>query len=187
MAILREPSPIILPGSRLATPAELLIANLGRPFPWGNLPDDSRAPRLWREHRIGFGGLIHTKWFVTSDGRFGGAPNVPTNLPGSLRASLLIDGGHGSQEENEGYALVFETDEETRVMYRKVQLHALQHVVADGGHVIVSPIEDGLVHVGFVGRCLQCPNAELISFRQLQESVPEYTFRLFPEWEGWKT
>ena len=186
LAIYREPQLEILPNCRQATHAELFSANLGRPFPWGSFPDDTRASILWKEHRIGFGGLVHHNWFVTSDGRFGGASNVPATLPGSLRCSLLIDGGHGSEEENEGYALVYKTDPETRRMYRKVQLHALKHVVADGGHIIVSPTgEDGVVYVGFVGRCQQCPNPELISFKQLCSSVSEYEFRLFPEWENW--
>ena len=185
LSILREPSQQILPGHRLATHAELLAANLGRPFPWGNLPNDLDASRLWKQNRVGFGGLIHQKWFVTSDGRFGGALNVPTTLPGALRCSLLIDGGHGSEEENEGYALIQETDQETRRMYRKVQLHALQHVVADGGHIIVSPVNEGVVRVGFVGRCQKCPNAELISFEQLKANVPDYRFELFSEWKNW--
>ena len=186
LSMLRTPTEHIIDGYRIATHAELLSANLGRPFPWGNLPWDTEASRLWKNHRIGFGGLIHKKWFVTSDGRFGGAPNVPTTLPGSLRCSLLIDGGHGSGEENEGYALVTETDEATRIMYRKVQLHALQHVVADGGHIIVSCVDKtNAVNVGFVGRCQRCPNAELISFKQLKEAVPEYSFYLFEEWRNW--
>ncbi len=185
LSILRSASPEVIPGFRLATHSELLMANLGRPFPWGNLPNDTEASRLWKQSRVGFGGLIHNKWFVTSDGRFGGALNVPTTLPGSLRSSLLIDGGHGSEEENEGYALVQETDEETRRMYRQVQLHALRHVVADGGHIIVSPVKDGYVHAGFVGRCQKCPNAELISFEQLKANVPGYHFELFQEWKNW--
>jgi Fe-S cluster biogenesis protein NfuA len=188
LAILRDPftAGFVLTDYRLATHAELLVANLGRPFPWGNTPHDTFASNLWKKHRIGYGGLVHSHWFVTSDGRFGGGLEVPTSLPGSLRCSLFIDGGEGSEEENEGLALVTETDEETRKMYRKVQLHAHQHVTSDGGHIIVSRInEEGLVHVGFVGRCQKCPNAELISFEQLKASVPDYRFKLFKEWENW--
>ncbi len=186
-SIIRRPMDIMERNYRLATHAELLVANLGRPFPWGNSPDDSSASRLWKTGRIGYGGLYHGEWFVTSDGRFGGARNVPTSLPGSLRCSLFIDGGEGSGEENEGFALVTETDVCTREMYRKVQVHAHQHVTADGGHIIVSPIIDGtaIVYVGFVGRCQKCPNAELISFEQLKASVPGYKFELFPELKNW--
>ncbi len=187
-AILRDPFPVALipEGYQLATSDQLLVANLGRPFPWGNMPDDTWASKLWKKHRIGYGGLRHNEWFVTSDGRFGGALNVPTKLPGSLRCSLFIDGGEGSMEENEGLALVTETDGETRDMYRKVQIHGLQHVVADGGHIIVSRINEvGIVHAGFVGRCQKCPNAELISFEQLKANVTDYRFELFPEWKNW--
>ena len=191
LSIVRRPVPVIQKGFRLATHAELMVANLSRPFPWGNMSNDTEASRLWKNGRIGFGGLCHKKWFVTSDGRFGGALNVPTNLPGSLRCSLLIDGGKGSEEENEGFALVRETDDRTREMFRRVQIHALQHVVADGGHIVVSPVYNRLdgalgARVGFVGRCQKCPNAELISFEQLKEAVPQYTFELFPEWKNWR-
>ncbi|MEZ4104456.1 MAG: hypothetical protein R3B60_04180 [Candidatus Paceibacterota bacterium] len=186
LAILRTPSPTTLDGYRLATHSELLSANLCYPFPWGNLPSDSQASKLWQDHKVGMGGLIHYQWFVTSEGRFGGADNVPKSLPGSLRCSMYLDGGEGSGEENEGFALVTKTDKITQNMYSKVQLHALEHVVADGGHIIVSPVcEDNIVYVGFVGRCLRCPNPEVISFKQLQKAVPDYNFQLFPEWENW--
>ncbi|MCB9810986.1 MAG: hypothetical protein H6779_04890 [Candidatus Nomurabacteria bacterium] len=186
LVILRNPSQTIPDGFRLATHSELLSANLGYPFPWGNLPNDNHAFKLWQNHKVGMGGLVHHQWFVTSDGRFGGADNVPKSLPGSLRCSMYLDGGAGSGEENEGYALVKETDKVTQNMYRGVQLHALEHVVADGGHIIVSPVdEEGVVYVGFVGRCMRCPNPEMISFRQLQKAVPDYYFELFPEWENW--
>jgi len=186
LAIYRKPQQTMPDGCRLATHMELLCANLGRPFPWGNLPNDLKASRLWKEQKVGYGGLIHHDWFVTSDGRFGGADNVPKTLPGVLRCSMLLDGGEGSQEENEGFALVCQTDNATREMYRKVQLHALEHVVADGGHIIVSPIsEDGVVYVGFVGRCQMCPNPEKISFEQLCKAVPKQKFELFTEWKNW--
>ncbi len=185
LAIYRKPQPAISEGGRMATHAELFTANLGKPFPWGTLPHDSNAPLLWKDRRVGYGGLIHHQWFVTSDGRFGGADNVPTTGPGALRNSLLINGGCGSEAENEGYAVVVQTDDATRHMYHKVQLHALAHVAADGGHIIVSPIQNGVVYVGFVGRCQHCPNAKDISFKQLQAALPDFDFKLFLEWENW--
>ncbi len=101
---------------------------------------------------------------------------------------MFLDGGSCSGlEDNEGYALVKDVSEENRNMYRRVQLHSAEHVVADGGAIIVSPIgPDREVYVGFVGRCQSCPNPELISFRQLQSAVPGFNFKLLPEWENWK-
>src|SRR6266481_2895164 len=93
LAILRFPSEEMLSGARLATPQELLVANLGKPFPWGSMPRPETASKLWHEKRIGIGGLIHKKWFVTTEGRFGGALNVPTDGPGALRCCMLLDGG----------------------------------------------------------------------------------------------
>jgi Fe-S cluster biogenesis protein NfuA len=193
LAIFRMPVPdprAIPEVCRRATATELLAANQGYPFPWGRLPQNLNPSRLWAKHRIGIGGLIHDRWFVTRDGRFGGAPNVPETLPGSLRCSMFLDGGkqgNSPLEENEGYAIVHETLEEEQQMYRKVQLFAAEHVVADGGAVIVSPVSrNRTVYVGFVGRCMQCPNAELVSFRQMRAAFPEYNFELFPEWQDWQ-
>ena len=190
LAMCRRPLPRIPEGGRLATGAELLAANLGKPFPWGQLPTPAKASVLWKSHRMGVGGLFHTAWFLTADGRLGGAPNVPETLPGSLRSCLFFDGGLAPEEqgleENEGYAVVMPATRADEAMFRAVQLHAAEHVMADGGSVIVSPIQaDGRVFVGFVGRCQHCPNAELISFRQLQSRLPEYSFELWPEWRGW--
>jgi Fe-S cluster biogenesis protein NfuA len=71
-------------------------------------------------------------------------------------------------------------------MYRRVQLHAAEHISADGGAIIVSPISDGrVVYVGFVGYCQLCPNPELISVRQLRKSVSDYEFVLMDEWQNW--
>lgn len=191
LAFLRFPVKEVPAGCRIATPAELLVANLGYPFPWGTLPEDTHASRLWKEHRIGIGGLVHEKWFITTGGRFGGAANVPTKLPGSLRCCMLLDGGTcpGGQSvaENEGYAVVKETTGKNLQMYRRVQLHAAEHVSADGGAITVSPIasNDSTVYVGFVGRCLSCPNPELISIKQLRFSVAGFNFQLLPEWQNW--
>jgi hypothetical protein len=114
---------------------------------------------------------------------------VPEQIPGSLRHCLLLDGGtdcNSYPAENEGYGVVVDVAPENADMYRKVQLHAAEHVGADGGAVIVSPIgEDGIVCVGFVGRCQTCPSAELISFRQLQATVPQYRLELWPAWKDW--
>jgi len=93
-----------------------------------------------------------------------------------------------------------------------LQLHAAEHVVADRGMLLVSPIDTdestGTAYVGFTGRCLTCPNAEGISFRQakrslqepepqvvelirsyfpeLRKSFKEVTLKLYPEWEHWR-
>ncbi len=188
LAILRRPALAVPEGCRLATPHELFAANQGSPFPWGSYPDSSRANGYWKKHRMGIGGLIHDRWFMTSGGRFGGAPNVPETQPGSLRCCMLLDGGGsvapGRLEENEGYAVVSETTEEDQAMYRRVQLCAAEHVVADGGAIIVSPVyRENTVFVGFVGRCLICPN-QGISIRALQMVVPEYRFEFWSEWQG---
>ena len=209
VAICRTPQPSIPDGAQLASARDVLVANLGYPFPWGSLPEPSAASRLWKEQRIGMGGLRHTAWFVTSDGRVGGAPNVPEKLPGSLRSCLLYEGGGGHEAENEGYAVIRSLAKEDQLLYRRLQLHAAEHVAADRGSLIMSPIgSDKTVHLGFGGRCLQCPSPELISFRQakqavqeqpseelarlirdffpdLQRSFAEYTFVLYPEWRHW--
>lgn len=222
-AINRQPLPLIPDGTRVATADELINANRGYEFPWGNLPTPDKASRLWKEYRIGMGGLFHERWFVTTDGRFGGASNVPETLPGSLRSSLLYDGGkstiEGQLEGNEGFAIISDVPEEDRLLYRRLQLHAAEHIGADGGKLLVSPVsrathledEDGeerRVYIGFTGRCLTCPNPELISLRQaqvslsnepptellkligdyfpeLQRSFADYRLKLYPEWEHW--
>lgn len=188
-ALLRFATQSLPRDCRLASLSEVYAANLGQIFPWGNYPDDSKASRLWRQHRIGYGGLYHHKWFVTQQGRIGGADNVPKQLPGSLRHALIIDGGEsldGQLAENEGYAVVKDVSTDNEDFYRRVQLHAAEHVSADGGFIILSPLYQGnKAYVGFVGRCQSCPNPELISFRQLQKSVSGYDIELFPEWKNW--
>lgn len=219
-ALNRQPLPCVPEGTRVATADELINANRGYEFPWGNLPTPEKASRLWREHRIGMGGLDHHRWFVTKDGRFGGASNVPETLPGSLRSSLLYDGGksavEGQLEGNEGFAIISEVPDEDRLLYRRLQLHAAEHIGADGGKLLISPISRAIhlgsekkrVYIGFTGRCLTCPNPELISLRQaqaslsnelppeltkliqeyfpeLQRSFADYQLVLYPEWQGW--
>ncbi len=192
LAIHRSPTngDLNTPAYRVATARELLTANHGRPFPWGDLswPNPKKTDRLWQQHRIGYGGLVHTDWFVTTEGRFGGAPNVPDTLPGSLRACLLLDGGKTDQlADNEGYAFVRLTNQATRHMYRLVQLWAVEHVKADEGSIIVSPLEEsGKIRVGFCGRCRICPNLELVSFRALQTALPKYNFELWDEFKDWQ-
>jgi hypothetical protein len=190
----RKPADEMLPGTRLASIEELFLANQGYEFPWGRSPDATRASRLWKEQRIGMGGLVFDRWFVTANGRFGGAPNVPATIPATLRNSLLVGGGTNPEdwlEANEGFALIkdvpAESLAENSAMRRAVQVYASQHVAADGGAIITSPIgANNTVHIGFVGRCMFCPNAEIISFQALKAAVPGYDFQLFPEWENWK-
>lgn len=188
IAIARRPLDKVPDDMRMATSPELLAANLGRPFPWGQMPTPASASKLWQEHRIGFGGLYHDQWFITKDGRFGGAENVPKTLPGTLRCGFHYSGGFSDEKaDNEGYAIIRTVAEINQNIYRRVQMHANKHVAADGGHIIVGPIDPqtNIVRVGFVGRCQTCPNAELISFEQLKSAVPEYKFELFDEWKGW--
>lgn len=190
LAIYRHPLPVIPENGQVASGTELLAANRGNPFPWGHLPEPHPHNRQWREHKVGTGGLIHSAWFLTTEGRFGGAPNVPETKPGSLRSCLYLDGGGLSDSdnlaENEGYAIVRKTKGEDKELFRKVTLFSAAHVMADGGAIIMSPLcSDGTVRVGFVGRCQICPNAELISFSQLKKSVSGYNFQLWPEWKNW--
>lgn len=191
LAICRYPVEKIPEYARCASARDLNTANLARPFPWGYSNTPERAGPLWHKYRIGIGGLYHDKWFVTPQGRFGGAANVPTQLPGALRSSFLYDGGLAQARdvlaENEGFAVVKDVAEMNRDLYRRVQMHAGEHVAADGGHIIVGPLDkaQNKAYVGFVGRCQTCPNPELISFRQLQKAVPDYEFELFDEWKNW--
>ena len=189
LAIARRPLSVVPSGMRIATAPELLAANRGNPFPWGHLAEPHVANRHWKNHRVGVGGLIHDRWFVTTGGRFGGAPNVPQTLPGSLRCCMYLDGGgfpDDALSENEGYAVVREVSNADNELFRQVQLYAAKHVMADGGGIVQSPIgADGVVHVGFVGRCQICPNLELISFPQLCATFPQYSFKLWSEWERW--
>lgn len=189
-AILRFAADEMPEGSEfsLATATDLLAANLGHPYPWGHMPNGEDASKMWREQNIGRGGLDFTKWFITQDGRLGGAANVPRKLPGSLRSCLHYDGGQShDMAGNEGYAVIRKVNEINRDIYRAVQMHAAEYVSADGGHITVSPIdpETHEVFIGFAGRCQDCPNPEKISFRQLQASAPEANFKLLPEFKGW--
>jgi hypothetical protein len=189
-ALLRFPADRIPGDAEQASLLEVFSANFGRYFPWGNTPDENTGSRLWQESRIGYGGLYHEKWFVTKDGRIGGARNVPTQLPGVLRKSLFYDGGKAQDNElaeNEGFAIVKNVSDENRDFYRRVQMHAAEHVGADGGAIIVSNLfEENKAFVGFVGRCQFCPNPELISFRQLQKALGDrYQIELYPEWQNW--
>lgn len=185
-AMLRFPADSIPPGARLMSGLELLGAHMSR-FPWGSLPDPSNASLMWRKHRIGVGGLIHDRWFVTNDGRYGGAPNVPQTLPGSLRCDLMLDGGQSERlAENEGYAVIKEVPPENLDLFRRVQGHSGEHVASDAGAIIISPLGPNRhVFVGFVGRCQTCTNPERLSIRALQKAVPQYQFELLPEWKNW--
>lgn len=190
LAILRFPANAIPAGAQLATHFELLAANLGRPFPWGDLPTDERACELWKVHRIGVGGLIHERWFMTSGGRFGGAKNVETDkTDDSLRCYMYLHGGKYNErlKENEGFAVVKKVAEENQQLYREVQFWAAGHAVADGGGVIVCPMNDKQeASVGFAGHCQDCPNFKRISLGSLRKAVPGYHLTLLPEWENLK-
>ena len=88
--------------------------------------------------------------------------------------------------DNEGYAVVKETSFQDQQLYRQLQLYACRFIAADGGALIASPIQtQNKVFVGFVGSCQICPNLELISFPQLQSTIKEYNFELWPEWQNW--
>lgn len=190
LAILRAPAETVPANSRIATPQELFAANQGAPYPWGYLPDSSRASTLWKEHRIGYGGLLHSAWFLTTSGRFGGAPNVAETGPDALRYCMLLHGGEselGTPLENEGYAVIRAIDEEDQLRYRTIQQRAARHVMADGGAIILTQRDaDDISHVGFVGRCMRCPNAEEVSWKALLAAVPEIPLALLPEWKNWR-
>jgi hypothetical protein len=195
-AFARRALPEIPKGARQASFPETALAH-GHPFPWGNLPDLPNPPPFgWEPYRMGPSGIYFDKWFVTTDGRVGGASNVPTHLPGSARSCFLYDGGPGGLggnpnvlAENEGYAVVAPVDDESFELYRVLQHHAARHVVADGGGIILSPFghDRHTVFVGFVGKCLQgCLNMREVSFPQAKAVVEErfgdrYDVRLFPE------
>ncbi len=184
--------PAGLINSRMANQCELIVANQGYPFPWGTKPEasDANTSRIWKEKQIGIGGLVHNAWFVTSDGRVGGAPNVPKTGPGALRHYMYLDGGPSKAgiAENEGFAIVAEiANQSIAEDYRRIQLHAAEHVAGDRGAIIVFPKDGtGVYHVGFVGKCMECPNAELISVRALKHACPGLSIELHPDWKGWK-
>ncbi|MES2408899.1 MAG: hypothetical protein V4509_01190 [Patescibacteria group bacterium] len=176
---------------RLATPCELIVANQGRPFPWGDSPEatPNQTSLLWKEKSIGIGGLIHKDWFVAlGGGRFGGSSNVPKIGPGPLRHYMYVDGGLDPSNilsDNEGFALV--ADVSAYSDYHQIQMHAAEHVVKDRGAIIVFPKdESGVHHVGFVGRCMTCPKAELVSLRALKFACPNLKIEIHPDWKNWK-
>ncbi|MDB5204301.1 MAG: hypothetical protein JWP09_329 [Candidatus Taylorbacteria bacterium] len=181
-----------LSNPRLATPSELIVANQGRPFPWGYAPEATpdQTSKLWKEKMIGIGGLIHTEWFVAEGGRrYGGASNVPKTGPGALRHYMFLDGGFEPSRvlaANEGLAIVAELSE-SYSDYHEIQLHAAEHVVKDTGAIIVFPKdENGVYHVGFVGRCMTCPKAELVSLRAVKTACPNLKIEMHPDWKNWK-
>ena len=190
LAILRFPIKVIPEGAHIATQFELITANLGRRFPWGNLPTDKQASELWKTYRIGVGGLIHERWFMTSDGRFGGAKNVDTDTePDSLRCDMYLHGGGYVErlEDNEGWAVIKEVAKENMTLYRQVQKWAARKAAADSGGVIVCPMNDRQeAYVGFAGRCQICPNFKDISIESLQKAVAVYRLTLLPEWQNLK-
>lgn len=177
---------------RLATSCELLVANQCRPYPWGTSPEATpdQTSKLWKDKGIGIGGLIHNDWFVTEGGRrFGGASNVPKTGPGALRHYMFLDGGFepsGVLAANEGLAIVAQLSGAYND-YHRIQLHAAEHVVKDTGAIIVFPKnDDDVYHVGFVGRCMTCPKAELVSLRALCHECPDLRIELHPDWKNWE-
>jgi hypothetical protein len=67
-AIYRKPANEFPSDARLATVDELFLANQGYEFPWGSSPnpDLDKVSKLWKQHRIGMGGLYFTDWFKTA-------------------------------------------------------------------------------------------------------------------------
>ncbi len=176
---------------RLATHAEIIAVN-SAPYPWGYLPENKMPTKLWKEKRIGYGGLMHSAWFILDNGhRIGGAPNVPETGPGAQRHYLLTTGGINDclqLNENEGNALVFTSlSPLNEHVYRTIHAHVGKHVTADRGGVTISPIseKDETIHVGFVGRCMTCPNPERISIEALKDACPGLNIELHPDWKGW--
>ncbi len=178
---------------RLATQSEIVAVNYGAPYPWGFMPENTNPTKLWSKRRIGYGGLLHDAWFVIENNeRIGGAPNVPETGPGAQRHYLLTSGGIDNDcqlNENEGYAIVWENIPSANdSVYRTIHAHVAKHVTADRGGVIISPIlnKHELVRVGFIGRCMTCPNPERISINALKDACPSLTIELHPDWQGWE-
>ncbi len=178
---------------RLATHAEMISMNYGAPYPWGFMPENTAPSRMWQEKRIGFGGLVHTAWFVLENGeRVGAAPNVPETGPGAQRHYLHTSGGIDSScqlNDNEGYAVVWEgVPSINDKMYRIIHAHVGKHVTADRGGVTISPVteKDDRIFVGFIGRCLSCPNPERISINALKNACPGLHIELHPDWKNWE-
>jgi Fe-S cluster biogenesis protein NfuA len=177
---------------RLATHDEVVVMNYGAPYPWGFMQENNYPTKLWKEKRIGYGGLVHDAWFVLeNDERIGGAPNVPEIGPGAQRHYLLTTGGIDNSHllnENEGFAVVW--DDVPTIndkIYQTIHSHVSKHVTADRGGVIISPIteECQAVFVGFIGRCMTCPNPERISINALKDSCKEINIELHPDWKEW--
>lgn len=182
-----------IPRARRATHAEIIAMNGGAPYPWGFMPENTNPTKLWRDKRIGYGGLVHNAWFLLdNDERIGGAPNVPDIGPGAMRHYLLTTGGLDNSHEandNEGYAIVV-TDlpginEEN---YRIIHAHVAKHITADRGGVVitVAKTEEDVVYVGFIGRCMTCPNPERISIEALKAACPNIKIKLHPDWKNWQ-
>ena len=178
---------------RLATQAEIVAMNYGAPYPWGWMPDNSKPTKMWQDYRIGYGGLIHSAWFVLANGeRVGGAPNVPDTGQGARRHYLLTSGGSNDTPEindNEGFAVVWEeVPSVNEHAYRTIHDHIASHVTADRGGAIISPILNAgdTIYVGFIGRCMTCPNPERISIGALQSSCPSLAIALHPSWRNWQ-
>ena len=191
-AFVRDVKEIELPSGlsnpRIATFAEVAFANRARNLPWGNLPHDGRASRLWHEKKIGYGGLVHDDWFVVAEKlRVGGAGNVPTTLPGSLRRHFRYGANTGEfLKENEGYAVVAEIKSQVTTDYIAISDYEVKVVGADeGGLMICPPDENGVYVIGFIGFCQMCRRPENTSFPQLVKALPRLKFRLHPDWESW--
>ena len=197
-ALLRFPSDeelselLTIPDVRRATHADVVSMNAGAPYPWGFMPENDTPTKLWKDKLIGYGGLVHDAWFLLDNGeRIGGAPNVPETGPGAMRHYLLTTGGVDNSHQlndNEGYAMVCENlPAINEKIYRIIHAHVAKHVTADRGGVVISPIstEGEVVYVGFVGRCMSCPNLERISIEALKAACPTLNIELHPDWKDW--
>lgn len=176
---------------RNATHAEV-VAIASSPYPWGFMPENQNPTKLWKEKRIGYGGLMHSAWFVLEkDERIGGAPNVPEVGPSAMRHYLLTSGGIDNSHQlndNEGYAVVWEGIPECNdLIYRSIHAHVSTHVTADRGGVVISPVlsKDKTIFVGFIGRCMTCPNPERISINALKCGCLNFDIQLHPDWKDW--
>ncbi len=176
---------------RLATHVEVLVVATS-PYPWGFMPENTNPTKIWKEKRIGYGGLVHSAWFILqSDERIGGAPNVPEVGPGAMRHYLLTSGGIDNSHQlndNEGYAVVWEDIPACNdQVYRTIHAHVSKHVTADRGGVVISPVqkETDIIHVGFTGRCMTCPNPERISVNALKDACSKFSIELHPDWKDW--
>jgi hypothetical protein len=167
----------------LATANEVVSCSLGNTFPWGKT---AKPPQNWDNAFQSVYGLYHSHWFVTKENhRIGGAYNVERSGSGALRHLMLSPASSIDNrqylEDNEGWALATDLDDNSSTIYHKLQLYAAQHISTDGGLLLVSPSEANKVYIGLGGQCIHCRNRESVTLCQLKETFPDLEIEMFPD------